>query len=125
MDAVVSDLSAQHAELRSILDGLDADQWLAPTRCEGWDVGDVVVHLAQSDEMAIGSAQGRYGEVLAQLTEGLQATGSIDEGVAAMVARQRDTPISDIRERWSAAASGLVEALDCNGSVDAGHVGDR
>jgi uncharacterized protein (TIGR03084 family) len=112
MDAVVSDLSAQHAALRSILDGLDDDQWLAQSRCEGWDVGDVVVHLAQSDEMAIGSAEGRYGEVFAQLTEGLAPTGSIDEGAAAMVARQRDVPVSDIRERWSTAASGLVETLD-------------
>ena len=112
MDAVVSDLSAQHAELRSILDGLGEDQWLTPSRCEGWDVGDVVVHLAQSDEMAIGSAEGMYGEVMAQLTEGLEPADSIDAGVAAMVARQRDVPFSDIRERWSSAASGLVDVLD-------------
>lgn len=112
MDPVVEDLSAQHAQLRGILEGLENDQWRASTRCEGWDVADVVVHLAQSDEMAIGSAQGRYGEVLAGLTEGLQPTGSIDAGVAAMVARQKDFPVSELRDRWSRAASHLVEVFD-------------
>ncbi len=112
MDPVVEDLAAQHAQLAGILGGLKDEQWRSPTRCEGWDVADVVVHLAQSDEMAIGSAHGRYAEVMAELTEGLEPAGSIDDGVAAMVARQRDFPPRQLRGRWSKAAHGLVEALD-------------
>ncbi len=112
MDPVVEDLAAQHQQLRQILESLQDEQWRSPTRCEGWDVADVVVHLAQSDEMAIGSVRGRFGDVMAELTEGLEPTGSIDEGVAAMVARQRDFPPSELRRRWSDAASGLIEALD-------------
>jgi uncharacterized protein (TIGR03084 family) len=112
MDPVVEDLAAQHDQLRVVLDRLPDEKWRSPTRCEGWDVADVVVHLAQSDEMAIGSAHGRYAEMMADLTEGLEPTGSIDEGVAAMVARQRDFPSRELFGRWSAAASGLIEALD-------------
>jgi uncharacterized protein (TIGR03084 family) len=112
VDPVVEDLAAQHQQLRQILESLQDEQWRFPTRCEGWDVADVVVHLAQSDEMAIGSAHGRYSEVMAELTEGLEPTGSIDEGVSAMVARQRDFPPRELRRRWSDAASGLIEALD-------------
>jgi uncharacterized protein (TIGR03084 family) len=112
VDPVVEDLSAQHAQLRAILESLDEDQWGASTRCEGWDVADVVVHLAQTDEMALGSAQGRYEEVLAGLVQGLEPTGSIDEGVAAMVAKQKHFPLSELRDRWSRAASNLVEVLD-------------
>jgi uncharacterized protein (TIGR03084 family) len=112
MDPVVEDLSAQHAQLRTILENLKDEQWQASTRCEGWDIADVVVHLAQSDEMAIGSARGHYSEVMAELTQGLEPTGSIDEGVAAMVARQTDFPPSQLRERWSTAASELVDVLN-------------
>jgi uncharacterized protein (TIGR03084 family) len=112
MDPVVVDLSAQNEQLGGILDGLEEEQWSAPTRCEGWDVADVVVHLAQTNEMAIGSAHGRYADVLARLAEGLSAAGSIDDGVAAMVAKEKDSSTSRMRERWSAAASELIEALD-------------
>ncbi len=112
MDPVVEDLSTQHEQLRGILDDLDEEQWGKPTRCEGWDVADVVVHLAQTDEMAIGSAQGRYAEVFSRLTEGLSAASSIDDGVAAMVARERDFPPSELRERWSEAAAELIRVLD-------------
>jgi uncharacterized protein (TIGR03084 family) len=112
MDPVVEDLSAQHAQLRAILEGLSDEQWEAPTRCEGWDVSDVVVHLAQTDEMAVASALGRYAEVMAELTEGIQPTGSIDEGVAAMVARQKDFPPSQLRGRWESASSELIDVLD-------------
>ena len=105
MDAVVEDLAAQHAQLRGVLEGLQDGEWRSHTRCEGWDVADVVVHLAQSDEMAIGSTQGRYAEVMAELTQGLEPTGSIDEGVAAMVARQRDFPPRELFGRWSASGA--------------------
>ena len=52
-------LEEQHAELAGLLEGLDDDGWAAPSRCEGWTVADVVLHLAQTDEMALASAEGR------------------------------------------------------------------
>ena len=112
MDPVVEDLGAEHVELKGLLEHLTEEQWLAPTRCEVWDVTDVVIHLAQTDEMAIGSASGRFVEVLAGLAAGLDGATSIDEGVARMVARERATTSAELLERWAAAAAGLVDALD-------------
>ena len=67
MDAVVAALAAQQEQLSGLLRVLDDAGWRAPTRCEGWDVADVVLHLAQSNEMAVGSITGRYPEVMAEL----------------------------------------------------------
>jgi uncharacterized protein (TIGR03084 family) len=112
MDPVLEDLAAEHLSLKGMLDGLSDEQLRLPTRCEGWDVIDVLIHLAQSDEMAIGSAQGRFSEVLSELTQGLQGGSSIDEGVALMVARERDAAHEDRVGRWWSTANRLVEVLD-------------
>ena len=58
MNREIEDLSAQHAELRGLIGGCGESDWLRPTPCEGWDVGDVLLHLTQSDELAIASARG-------------------------------------------------------------------
>ena len=70
MDPVVADLAAQHRELAGLLGGLPDAGWRAQTRCEGWDVADVVLHLAQTDEMAVGSATGRFESVVAEMAGG-------------------------------------------------------
>ncbi len=75
MEANLAALAEQHAELDALLSSLDDAGWQRPTRCEGWTVADVVLHLAQTDEMALGSAQDRFAEQLARLTEGLAAAG--------------------------------------------------
>jgi len=127
MDPVVEDLAAEQLDLKGLLEGLTDSQWQSPTRCEGWDVSDVVIHLSQSDEMAVGSTQGRFAEVLGSLvgalqpeglqangigTEGFSGAGSVDEGVALMVARERGVPREDLLARWWSTANRLVESLD-------------
>jgi uncharacterized protein (TIGR03084 family) len=112
VDAVVSALAEQQQQLSGLLGSLDAADWRAPTRCEGWDVADVVLHLTQSNEMALGSVTGRFAEVVAGLTQGLGAAGSIDEGAALMVEQQRGSDTSELRARWSEGAARLLDALD-------------
>jgi uncharacterized protein (TIGR03084 family) len=112
VDQVVEDLAAQHEELREILVDLSAAEWRAPTRCEGWDVSDVVIHLAQTDEMAIGSAEGRYEEALGKLVDGVSMATSVDDAVAKMVANERGIAPAQLLARWSAAAAILVDVLD-------------
>jgi uncharacterized protein (TIGR03084 family) len=113
MDPVVEALAAQHAELGGLLGNLSDEQWRAPTRCEGWDVADVLTHLAQSDEMAIASATGVYGEYISRLSEELgRSTGNVDEGAALMVERERGVPFSQLRQRWSSGAAQLIAILD-------------
>jgi uncharacterized protein (TIGR03083 family) len=36
----------EHRRLLRVLRGLDAEQWQAPTDCDGWEVRDIVAHLA-------------------------------------------------------------------------------
>ena len=64
---VVEALADQHAQLAGLLSNLAEPGWHAATRCAGWDVADVVLHLAQTDDMATGSATGRFAEVTATL----------------------------------------------------------
>jgi uncharacterized protein (TIGR03084 family) len=112
VDAVVADLVAQHAELSGVLGGLGESGWRAPTRCAGWDVADVVLHLAQTDELAVGSLTGRFTEVALSLAGGSGPGGSIDEGADALVVRERGRPQAEVAARWAQAASRLVELLD-------------
>ena len=104
-------LIEQHIELDELLADLDEDGWHRPTRCEGWDVADVVLHLVQTNEMAIGSATGRYAEVTAELGRDLAPSNDVDAGAAAMVARDRDATVDDIRSRWERSAPNLRDAL--------------
>lgn len=114
MDPVLEALASEHEQLHGLVGSLTPDQWSAPTRCEGWDVSDVLIHLAQTDEMAIGSATGRYEEVLAGLVSGIAGASSLDAGVAAMVAREKAAGGShaELAERWWSACRRLVEVLD-------------
>jgi hypothetical protein len=52
MKAVIDALADQHAELDALLGGLDERGWQRDVPdCPGWTVGDVVLHLAQTDEL--------------------------------------------------------------------------
>lgn len=111
MGALTEDLVEQHRELGTLLDELSAADWEHPSRCEGWTVADVVLHLAQTDEMALASVEGRFEDHMTRLAEGLPPAADIDEGVALMVARERDRGPEAIHERWIRAAEGLRDAL--------------
>jgi uncharacterized protein (TIGR03084 family) len=111
-DPTTDALREEHAALAGLLDRLEPDQWHAPTRCAGWDVRDVVLHLAQTDEMAVGSVIGRYDAVFAALTGGLDPASSVDEGVARMVARERGAGHGSAVDRWRRASEELDAALE-------------
>jgi uncharacterized protein (TIGR03084 family) len=112
MDEAVAALVAQQAELGAILDGLSEADWTLPTRCDGWDVADVVLHLTQTDEMAIGSATGRFDQVLGALTGRQTLAGSVDEGAAAMVEGERGLAVDRLLHRWHSNTEELVGVLD-------------
>ncbi len=112
MDPVVGDLAAQHAELAALLEDLSDAGWGAPTRCEGWDVSDVVLHLAQTDELAVASATGRFAEAAAEMSRGGEGVRSIDDGAATMVALERGLSNRQVFERWSEGASVLVDVVE-------------
>ena len=111
MQAIVSALTEQHAELAAVLDRLDDAEWQLPTRCEGWTVADVVLHLTQTDELARASAEARFAEGLDVLASGLDRPGTVDEGAAALVDRERGLPNAALLARWRSAADALRGVL--------------
>jgi uncharacterized protein (TIGR03084 family) len=112
VDNVVAALAAQQDDLSALVAPLDDTGWQAASRCEGWTVADVVLHLAQTDEMAIASVQDRFAEAVAALTAGLEPAASVDEGAALMVDRERGEPGPVVFDRWQASADTLRRELE-------------
>lgn len=111
MSAEIDDLAAQHAELAAILDGLDATGWATPSRCGGWSVADVVLHLAQTDEMALASLEGRLPEHVEAVADAWAEAADVDDGAARMVALERDRQtIDELHRRWRDGAADLRAA---------------
>lgn len=110
VDDVFSALAVQHRDLEAILAGLDGEQWKRPTRCPGWDVADVVLHLAQTDEMALASLADRMPDFLAGQM-GREGPATVDEGAAVMVARERGQPAEVLFKRWRASSDRLEQVL--------------
>ena len=109
-DAVIAALAEQQAELAGLLVGLDDESWQRPSPCEGWTVADVVLHLAQTNELAVASVHGNFVDGVARLA-GDGPTSSVDDGAALMVARERGRPGPVVRDRWQASADELHEVL--------------
>src|SRR5687768_5511900 len=107
MIEVLDALTEQHAELAALVADIGDGEWGLPSRCEGWTVADVVLHLAQTDELAIASATGRFPEGLRELAGGAGPASSVDEGADRMVAAQRDTPPDELRRSWQSGADEL------------------
>jgi uncharacterized protein (TIGR03084 family) len=112
VDPVVTALAEQQAELSSLLAGVTVSEWNAFTPCQGWRVSDVVLHVAQSDEMAIASLTGRLPPPDEGDARAWSGGSSVDESVAAMVEQERGAPLDDVVERWTSSAGELVGVLD-------------
>jgi uncharacterized protein (TIGR03084 family) len=111
LDAIVAAVTDQQAELAGLLSGRDELDWQRPSACQGWTVADVVLHLAQTNDLAVASAVGRYEEAVEQMASGLGPAGSVDEGADRMVARDRGQPGRVVGARWQTSADALIEAL--------------
>lgn len=106
---MVEALAEQQDELTGLLDDLDGHEWGRPTPCEGWDVADVVLHLCQTNEMAIASADGRLAAWFEERSSrvGPIAAADVDAGAAAIVAAERGATTDALRERWVDGATTL------------------
>jgi uncharacterized protein (TIGR03084 family) len=110
-DAIVAALADQQAELSGLLSDFDEPDWQRPSRCEGWTVADVVLHLAQTDELAFASVCGRFAEAVGEIAGGPRSAASVDDGAALMVARDRGLPGAAVRDRWQTSAEALRGVL--------------
>lgn len=103
-------LAAELAELGGVLASLTDTDWDRPSPCEGWSVSDVVLHLAQTNEMAIASAQGRFEEVAAAMAPGGTAQ-NVDDGAALAVENERGQPNEAVLARWRASADTMRDVF--------------
>lgn len=103
-------LAAQHGELARLLNSLPPEDWDRATRCEGWTVADVVLHLAQTDEMAVASLEGKMAGFIADRAAGGTAA-SVDDGAALLVERERGLPPDRLLDRWRSGAALLDKML--------------
>jgi uncharacterized protein (TIGR03084 family) len=107
MDVLISDLSAETADLDRLL---EADVWDVPTPAEGWAVRDQVAHLAWFDEAAaraVDTPEAFRDEVRAALAGGLDAD--------ALVAERRSMPGEELREWFRDARGRLAKTLAAAG----------
>jgi uncharacterized protein (TIGR03084 family) len=111
MDDVVAALAEQQDELTALLEGLSTEGWARPSACPGWTVADVVLHLAQTNEMANASLDGTLGEYLAAVSEGMAAPRDVDDAADQLVAKERGAPAADVLERWRAGVDALRARL--------------
>jgi uncharacterized protein (TIGR03084 family) len=111
VDDNIAALAAQQAELLGLLDGLEEAQWARPSRCEGWTVADDVLHVAQTNEMALASAEGRFADYLNEVARNVGPAQDVDDGAALMVERERGAPGDAVRDRYAAGAAALLECF--------------
>ncbi|HET6950528.1 MAG TPA: maleylpyruvate isomerase family mycothiol-dependent enzyme [Acidimicrobiales bacterium] len=120
MEPVRTALADEQRALSDLLGTLDGDGWRAPSRCEGWTVADVVLHLAQTNEMAVASLAGTFDEFIERMTGGAGPMASVDDGAALMVERERGASPDLLNARWEASAAELragFEAVDLHARV--------
>ena len=103
-------LRDQQAELDGYVDGLDEADLLRPSRCAGWTVADVLLHLAQTNEMAVASVNGELAAFADAATAGMREVTSVDDWADAYVAKERGSAAA-ARDRWQASATAQVDAF--------------
>ena len=109
MDELLAAVGAQHAELDGLLAGAPPADWSRPSPCAGWDVADVVLHLHQTDELALASLRG-------QLDASIEAvTGAdpeaVDRNAELSVAAARGLDPAALLARWRASSAALRAEL--------------
>jgi len=114
MDDILSALGEQDDELDALLGGLDEAGWARPSRCPGWSICDVVLHLAQTDEMAVASAERRFTDAHAAFgtaPAAVPAGATVDDLAGRAVAAARGRPAAEVYQRWLAASAAQAKAL--------------
>jgi uncharacterized protein (TIGR03084 family) len=71
----------------------------------------VVLHMAQTNEMATASARGELAAWMAHAYEGLRAATDIDDGAALMVEKERGAEPAELDARWQRSCGELRDAL--------------
>ena len=102
---IVDDLQAEQEHLESLLSGLSEEQWAADSAAPGWTIADVVVHLAQTEELvAAGIADGQRGRTWDR------GDRPLDDAIDEVVKAER-APAREVFDRWRRARRQALAAL--------------
>jgi uncharacterized protein (TIGR03084 family) len=107
---VVAALAAQVDELDGLVAHLDEAGWTRASACAGWTVADVLVHLAQTNEVAQASLENRWETVLDHWG-GSGGEGTVDDLAAAAVERSVIRRGPEVHLWWKATADAMVGAF--------------
>jgi uncharacterized protein (TIGR03084 family) len=108
VDEVVAALRDQVHELDALVSGRDDADWSRPSACPGWSVADVLVHLAQTNEIAIASVEGRWDEVTRGWARG---DATVDEWAGAAVEQSAVRTGPAVHAWWRDTADAMVTAF--------------
>ena len=104
---IFDDLVAEQEALDAVLVGLSPGAWRAESAAPGWTVADVVLHMAQSEEILTATVAG------SGAVDWRQFGSTVDQAMDVMVRAERASP-REVLERWRsarrAALAGLVSA---------------
>jgi uncharacterized protein (TIGR03084 family) len=119
MNDIFEALRGQHQELLSVVAGLAEDQLALPSACEGWSVSDVLLHLAQTNELASASASGQLaGAIGGWMNPDSPVRTDVDDMVAGAVESERGASGTEILARWARSAEDMMDALEaCDPTV--------
>jgi uncharacterized protein (TIGR03084 family) len=113
---VYDDLQAEQDRLDEVLGALGPGDWGRPSGAAGWSVSDVVLHLAQTEELVAASVKGDLAPFAtgvapfaADPSRGLGS--SVDEFAARWVQDERSTPPDAVHQRWRTARHAALDAL--------------
>jgi uncharacterized protein (TIGR03084 family) len=113
MNDVIEALLEQDQELLSMVTELTEDQLALPSACTGWSVADVLLHLAQTNEMAAASARGQLAGVAGGRADSdSPVRADVEDIVGDAVERERGASGQDILARWVTSADDMVDALE-------------
>jgi uncharacterized protein (TIGR03084 family) len=105
---VFDDLEAEQDRLADILAGLSGAQWATASLAPGWTVRDVVLHLAQGEEMALARLSGAPNP--AAQPQQARDGRTVEQIMAALVEADPATPAEALR-RWQQARGPAMDLL--------------
>jgi uncharacterized protein (TIGR03084 family) len=105
VEEILAALAEQHVELDRLITGRSEAEWRTPSPCEGWDAADVLLHLVQTDRLAVASLDGTFAAVMGDFARSLDGaadvTPSVDAAADWQVAQERGAPGAVIAAQWA------------------------
>lgn len=102
---IFDDLEAEEERLEAILQGLAEADWRRESGAPGWSIADVVLHLAQSEEIVVSSSRTSDSSLRAGADE-----RDLDAVMNSMVSAERSGP-AVVFDRWCRARREALEIL--------------